>query len=225
MIYRVRAVTLGLIAALAVLPAAAQQKQKAEKQPAVKQQLQPPAKPDTEALRRYREKSEAEAQRKREAAEQAAQQLRDAQKQMLQQAQQNREAIQKRSAVKQQPQPAAKAEARQRAGERRDPFVAVIRRPTQGAPPPPPACGPGVRSLIIGQTDFNGVVKAPAGMIAVVTANPGDRTYFLKEGTPLCDGRVVKITPDAVVFEEDVIDVMGKPAKREVIKRIPTEAK
>jgi Tfp pilus assembly protein PilP len=101
----------------------------------------------------------------------------------------------------------------------------VIRRPTGGAPPPPPACGPGVRSLIIGQTDFNGVVKAPAGMIAVVTANPGDRTYFLKEGTPLCNGRVVKITPDAVVFEEDVIDVMGKPAKREVIKRIPTEAK
>jgi Tfp pilus assembly protein PilP len=158
---RVHALTLGLIAALAVLPAAAQQKQKAEKQPAVKQQ----------------------------------------------------------------PQPAAKAEARPRAVEHRDPFVAVIRRPTGGAPPPPPACGPGVRSLIIGQTDFNGVVKAPAGMIAVVTANPGDRTYFLKEGTPLCNGRVVKITPDAVVFEEDVIDVMGKPAKREVIKRIPTEAK
>jgi Tfp pilus assembly protein PilP len=158
---RVHALTLGLIAALAVLPAAAQQKQKAEKQPVVKQQ----------------------------------------------------------------PQPAAKAEARPRIVERRDPFVAVIRRPTGGAPPPPPACGPGVRSLIIGQTDFNGVVKAPAGMIAVVTANPGDRTYFLKEGTPLCNGRVVKITPDAVVFEEDVIDVMGKPAKREVIKRIPTEAK
>jgi hypothetical protein len=145
---RVHALTLGLIAALAVLPAAAQQKQKAEKQPAVKQQ----------------------------------------------------------------PQPAAKAEARPRASERRDPFVAVIRRPTGGDPPPPPACGPGVRSLII-------------GMIAVVTANPGDRTYFLKEGTPLCNGRVVKITPDAVVFEEDIIDVMGKPAKREVIKRIPTEAK
>jgi len=158
---RVHALTLGLIAALAVLPAAAQQKQKAEKQPAVKQQ----------------------------------------------------------------PQPAAKAEARPRASERRDPFVAVIRRPTGGDPPPPPACGPGVRSLIIGQTDFNGVVRAPAGMIAVVTANPGDRTYFLKEGTPLCNGRVVKITPDAVVFEEDIIDVMGKPAKREVIKRIPTEAK
>jgi Tfp pilus assembly protein PilP len=158
---RVHALTLGLIAALAVLPAAAQQKQKAEKQPAVKQQ----------------------------------------------------------------PQPAAKAEARQRAGEHRDPFIAVMRPPKQGSPPPAPTCGPGVRSLVIGQTDFNGVVKAPAGMIAVVTANPGDRTYFLKEGTPLCNGRVVKITPDAVVFEEDIIDVMGKPAKREVIRRIPTEAK
>jgi Tfp pilus assembly protein PilP len=159
---RVRTLTLGLIAALAVLPAAAQQKKKAEKQPAVKQQ----------------------------------------------------------------PQPAAKAEARQRAGEHRDPFIAVMRPEKPGSPAPaPPTCGPGVRSLIIGQTDFNGVVKAPAGMIAVVTANPGDRTYFLKEGTPLCNGRVVKITPDAVVFEEDIIDVMGKPAKREVIKRIPTEAK
>lgn len=161
MTYRVHALTLGLIAALAALPAAAQQKQKAEKQPAVKQQ----------------------------------------------------------------PQPAAKAEARQRASERRDPFVAVMRKPDPGKAPVPLSCGPGVRSLLIGQTDFNGVVKAPAGMIAVVTANPGDRTYFLKEGTPLCNGRVVKITPDAVVFEEDIIDVMGKPAKREVIRRIPTEAK
>jgi Tfp pilus assembly protein PilP len=162
MTYRVHALTLGLIAALAVLPAAAQQKQKAEKQPAVKQQ----------------------------------------------------------------PQPAAKADSRPRAVERRDPFVAVMRRPTQGGgPPPPPACGPGVRSLLIGQTDLNGVVKAPAGMIAVVTVSPGDRTYFLKEGTLLCNGRVMKISPEAVVFEEDIIDVMGKPAKREVIRKIPTEAK
>jgi hypothetical protein len=159
MTYRVQALTLGLMAALAVLPAAAQRKQKAEKQPAVKQEAPP----------------------------------------------------------------AAKAEARQKTGEHRDPFVAVMRK---DGPPPPRLCpGPGVRSVIIGQTDLNGVVTAPAGMIAVVTANPGDRTYFLKEGTPLCNGRVMKITREAVTFEEDYIDVMKKPAKREVTKKIPTEAK
>lgn len=131
----------------------------------------------------------------------------------------------KKTAAKVQAQTGAKAEPRQRVSERRDPFVAVIRPPKpEAAGPAMLTCGPGVRSIIVGQTELNGVVKAPTGMIAVVTSSPG-RTYFLKEGTPLCNGRVAKIGGDAVVFEENVIDAMGVPGKREVIRKIPTEAK
>ena len=43
--------------------------------------------------------------------------------------------------------------------------------------------------------------KSPNGMIAVV-ANPQQRTYFLREGDQLYDGRVEKIAMDGVSFHE-----------------------
>lgn len=70
---------------------------------------------------------------------------------------------------------------------------------------------------------LSGIVKTPAGYIAVVSAH--DRTYFLHEGTAVCNGTVQNITADSIVFQEDVIDPMGRLAKREVTKKIPAEAK
>jgi len=47
-------------------------------------------------------------------------------------------------------------------------------------------------------------------MIAVVS-NPQSRTYFLREGDQLYDGRVEKIAMDGVSFHEVGKDAFGKP--------------
>lgn len=120
---------------------------------------------------------------------------------------------------------AAAAEKGGKPGDRRDPFVSVIKPPQPGQSGEPTNCGPGTRGIIVGQTELNGVVRSPSGVLAVVTTRNNSRTYFLKEGTMLCNGRVTSITSDSMTIEEDAIDPMGKPAKREVIRKIPAEAK
>lgn len=100
---------------------------------------------------------------------------------------------------------------------RRDPFESLIGRQQRQAQQVPAIAGkPG---LIIASLRLDGVVRAPNGMIAVVT-NPQQRTYFLREGDQLYDGRVEKITMDSVSFHEVGRDAFGKPVERQVNKRI-----
>ncbi len=100
---------------------------------------------------------------------------------------------------------------------RRDPFESLIGRQQRQQQSVPLIAGkPG---LIIASLRLDGVVRAPNGMIAVVT-NPQLRTYFLREGDQLYDGRVEKITMDSVSFHEVGKDAFGKPVERQVNKRI-----
>ena len=108
-------------------------------------------------------------------------------------------------------------------GGQRDPFVSTI-QPDEAGQIPLHNCPPGgVRSILVGQAELDGVVQTPAGMIAVITTTTRGRTYFLRENATLCNGRVLQITPDAIVFEEDVLDRSGRLEKREVIKKYPLE--
>jgi len=111
-----------------------------------------------------------------------------------------------------------------RSGDRRDPFRTMIRE-KQGDQPIQVECGTLTRSILIGQTELSGIVKEPGGYIAVVSVRGGERTYFLRENTPVCNGVVQNITPDSIVFRENVIDPMGRPVQREVTRKIPAEAK
>ncbi|PYT58143.1 MAG: hypothetical protein DMG35_18830 [Acidobacteria bacterium] len=99
---------------------------------------------------------------------------------------------------------------------RRDPFESLINR-QQGKGGP--ALPPGKAGLQVSTLRLDGIVKAPNGMIAVVT-NPQSRTYFLREGDHLYDGSVEKITMDGVSFHEEGKDAFGKPVERQVNKRI-----
>ena len=99
---------------------------------------------------------------------------------------------------------------------RRDPFESLISR-QQGKSGP--ALPPGKAGLQVSTLRLDGIVKAPNGMIAVVT-NPQSRTYFLREGDHLYDGSVEKITMDGVSFHEEGKDAFGKPVERQVNKRI-----
>ena len=101
---------------------------------------------------------------------------------------------------------------------RRDPFESLTSR-QEAAARAGANLPPGKAGLQVGTLRLDGIVRAPNGMIAVVT-NPQARTYFLREGDQLYDGRVEKIAMDGVSFHEVGKDAFGKPVEREVSKRI-----
>jgi Tfp pilus assembly protein PilP len=101
---------------------------------------------------------------------------------------------------------------------RRDPFESLVMR-QQAAKNAAVNLPPGKAGLQVSTLRLDGIVKAPSGMIAVVT-NPQARTYFLREGDQLYDGRVEKIAMDGVSFHEIGKDAFGKPVERQVNKRI-----
>jgi type IV pilus assembly protein PilP len=132
-----------------------------------------------------------------------------------------------KSSVKRAPKPeesqaegATTAEAKESEGKvsRRDPFESLVgRQKAQEAAQK--NLPPGKAGLQVSTLRLDGIVKAPNGMIAVVT-NPQARTYFLREGDQLYDGRVEKIAMDGVSFHEVGKDAFGKPVERQVNKRI-----
>jgi hypothetical protein len=105
---------------------------------------------------------------------------------------------------------------------RRDPFESLTSR-QEAAARAGANLPPGKAGLQVGTLRLDGIVKAPNGMIAVVT-NPQSRTYFLREGDQLYDGRVEKIAMDGVSFHEMGKDAFGKPVERQVNKRIYSSA-
>jgi len=105
---------------------------------------------------------------------------------------------------------------------RRDPFESLVMR-QQAQKAAAAVLPPGKAGLQVSTLRLDGIVKAPNGMIAVVT-NPQARTYFLREGDQLYDGRVEKIAMDGVSFHEIGKDAFGKPVERQVNKRIYSSA-
>ena len=105
---------------------------------------------------------------------------------------------------------------------RRDPFESLTSR-QEAAARAGANLPPGKAGLQVGTLRLDGIVRAPNGMIAVVT-NPQARTYFLREGDQLYDGRVEKIAMDGVSFREIGKDAFGKPVERQVNKRIYSSA-
>ncbi len=106
-------------------------------------------------------------------------------------------------------------------GSRRDPFESLVnRQKDQNAGKNLP---PGKAGLQVSTLRLDGIVRSSAGMIAVVS-NPQSRTYFLREGDQLYDGRVDKIAMDGVSFHETGKDAFGKPVERQVQKRIYASA-
>ena len=105
---------------------------------------------------------------------------------------------------------------------RRDPFESLIGR-KQAQDALAKNLPPGKAGLQVATLQLEGIVKSVNGMIAVV-ANPQQRTYFLREGDQLYDGKVDKISMEGVTFHEEAKDAFGKPVEREVNKRLYSSA-
>jgi Tfp pilus assembly protein PilP len=105
---------------------------------------------------------------------------------------------------------------------RRDPFESLIGR-KQAEDAMAKNLPIGKAGLQVNTLRLDGIVKASNGMIAVV-ANPQQRTYFLREGDQLYDGKVEKISMEGVTFHEEGKDAFGKPVERQVNKRLYSSA-
>ena len=91
----------------------------------------------------------------------------------------------------------------------------------EGGPAPISNLPPGTRGLVINLLRVEGIVRldTTSTMIAVVDTN-ANRAYFLRENDAIFNGVVAKITPDSVIFRENVLDASGKVYTREVVKRL-----
>ena len=98
---------------------------------------------------------------------------------------------------------------------RRDPFLSPVAN--HGAADA--VCHGGRRCLDIEQISVRGIVRADAGMIAVVVNGAG-KAYFLRKDDAVWRGYVKHIGDDAVVFLENATDKLGKPLRREVVKKL-----
>ena len=106
---------------------------------------------------------------------------------------------------------------------RRDPFISLSAR---GAELPVAGQRPaGVPGLLIGEVTVKGIFKSPKGGFIAFLQAPDGRTYTAKEGDKVFDGSVKAITPDAVVFSQDVNDPLSLVKQREVRKSIRPEAR
>ncbi len=105
---------------------------------------------------------------------------------------------------------------------RRDPFDPLVGREKPGGGNQE-HLPPGKAGLVVSTLRLDGVVRSPRGMLAVVS-NPQQRVYFLREGDQLYDGRVERITMDAVSFHETGKDPFGKPVERLVSKHLYSSA-
>jgi hypothetical protein len=106
------------------------------------------------------------------------------------------------------------------AAGRRDPFKPWIPPVTGGRSAAGEVSGSlpaGIRGLVISELRVEGIVRLEAAnnMIAVVT-NYTKRAYFLRVNDTVYNGVVSKITPEAVYFMENTLDLSGRVATHEV---------
>lgn len=106
------------------------------------------------------------------------------------------------------------------AGGRRDPFrsLLAVRRREAAAPELRPA---GIAGLLINEVAIAATASYQGRWQAMIVGF-NQRTYFVQVGAVLYDGRVVEISGDEVIFEQDVEDLLGARSTQRVSKRLVT---
>jgi hypothetical protein len=104
-------------------------------------------------------------------------------------------------------------------GPKRDPFDPLLNKTVGQVGTGPDRLPPGKAGLMIGTLRLDGLVRGPNGMLAVVS-NPQQRVYFLREGDRIFDGQVLRITMEAVSFQQTGRDPFGNSLEHEVTRRL-----
>jgi Tfp pilus assembly protein PilP len=100
---------------------------------------------------------------------------------------------------------------------RRDPFQSLIgpapKLQTGQRPQGPPG-------FLIDEIKIQGVVKTrQQGLVAMING-PDNKSYLVKIGDKVLDGEIIRITPNSIVFRQEVNDPTRIERFREVVKEI-----
>jgi type IV pilus assembly protein PilP len=102
---------------------------------------------------------------------------------------------------------------------RRDPFRSLV------GPAPKIQAGvrpPGPPGFLIDEMKLQGVIKTKQGLVGMING-PDNKGYLLHVGDKVLDGEVIRITPSAVVFRQEVNDPTRIERYREVVKDLSPE--
>ncbi len=97
---------------------------------------------------------------------------------------------------------------------RRDPFQSLVGPAPRIQPGQRP---PGVPGFLIDEMRLQGVVKTKQGLVAMING-PDNKGYLIRVGDKVLDGEIIRITPSAVVFRQEVNDPTRIERYREVVK-------
>lgn len=100
---------------------------------------------------------------------------------------------------------------------RRDPFQSLIgpAPKLQGGQRPE-----GPPGFLIDEIKIQGVVKTrQQGLVAMING-PNNKSYLVKIGDKVLDGEIIRITPNSIVFRQEVNDPTRIERFREVVKEI-----
>lgn len=93
---------------------------------------------------------------------------------------------------------------------RRDPFLSP-----SGAAERRSCPGRGLSGRLVEEIALRGFVRTVEGRTALLATSDG-QTYFASEGARLCDGHVLRIDADAVVFVQRLSDPLGPEREMQV---------
>jgi Tfp pilus assembly protein PilP len=98
---------------------------------------------------------------------------------------------------------------------RRDPFLSLVG--TGFEPPPGASRVDGAAGLTVGEVSVRGIVQSRGVLIAMVQG-PDNKTYLVHQGDKFVDGTLKSITPQGLVFLQEVHDPLSLIKQREVHK-------
>jgi Tfp pilus assembly protein PilP len=102
---------------------------------------------------------------------------------------------------------------------RRDPFVSLLRR---GADPQNPTSGSrpaGLAGLETNEITLKGTVASQGGFVGILQGSD-NKTYIVRAGDKLLDGRIRTISQDSMVITQQVNDPLSLEKEREVRKML-----
>jgi len=98
---------------------------------------------------------------------------------------------------------------------RRDPFVSLLLGRTVGTR----SKKPGLLGMLISEVVLTGIAKDSQGYIAMVSGSDS-KTYFVRIGAELADGKIISITQNKVIFREEIKDPFSTKPFRDIVKSL-----
>jgi Tfp pilus assembly protein PilP len=102
-------------------------------------------------------------------------------------------------------------------GGRRDPFLSLVG--TGAEPRQVSGRAEGAAGLSVGEISVRGIIQS-RGVLTAMVQGPDNKTYLVHQGDRFLDGRLKSITPQGLVFVQEIHDPLSLVKQREIRKEL-----